>query len=191
VDAITGPLVGRPKSATYRTSDVVGLDTMAHVIKTMADTLPDDPWHPYFKSPAWLQALIGKGALGQKTGAGIFRKAGKDIVVVDVEKQDYRRPTAPPRRGGRDPQDPQSRPRNSPSCARASIRRRSSCGRCSATCSTTAPTTWPTSPKPRATSTWRSAGATAGRWARSRPGRPPAGSRWRNGSPTTSWPARR
>ena len=90
VDAISGPLVGRPKSATYRTSDVVGLDTMAHVIKTMADTLPDDPWHKYFQSPTWLQALIAKGALGQKTGAGIFRKAGKDIVVVDMETQDYR-----------------------------------------------------------------------------------------------------
>ena len=90
VDALTGPLLGRPKSATYRTSDVVGLDTMAHVIKTMADTLPDDPWHQYFKSPAWLDALIGKGALGQKTGAGIFRKLGKDIVVLDLEKQDYR-----------------------------------------------------------------------------------------------------
>jgi len=90
VDALTGPLLGRPKSATYRTSDVVGLDTMAHVIKTMADTLPDDPWHAYFKSPAWLDALIGKGALGQKTGAGIFRKVGKDIVVLDLEKQDYR-----------------------------------------------------------------------------------------------------
>ena len=90
VDALTGPLLGRPKSATYRTSDVVGLDTMAHVIKTMADTLPDDPWHSYFASPAWLQALIGKGALGQKTGAGIFRKVGKDIVVLDLEKQDYR-----------------------------------------------------------------------------------------------------
>jgi len=90
VDAVTGPLIGRPKSATYRTSDVVGLDTMAHVIKTMADTLPDDPWHAYFKSPAWLDALIAKGALGQKTGAGIFRKVGKDIVVLDLEKQDYR-----------------------------------------------------------------------------------------------------
>ena len=90
VDALTGPLVGRPKSATYRTSDVVGLDTMAHVIKTMADTLPDDPWHEYFKAPEWLQGLIAKGALGQKTGAGIFRKAGKDILVVDLEKQDYR-----------------------------------------------------------------------------------------------------
>jgi 3-hydroxyacyl-CoA dehydrogenase len=90
VDAVTGPLIGRPKSATYRTSDVVGLDTMAHVIKTMADTLPDDPWHAYFKSPKWLDALIAKGALGQKTGAGIFRKVGKDIVVLDLEKQDYR-----------------------------------------------------------------------------------------------------
>ena len=90
VDALTGPLLGRPKSATYRTSDVVGLDTMAHVIKTMADTLPDDPWHGFFQSPAWLSALIGKGALGQKTGAGIFRKVGKDIVVLDLEKQDYR-----------------------------------------------------------------------------------------------------
>ena len=90
VDAITGPLIGRPKSATFRTSDVVGLDTMAHVIRTMADTLPDDPWHAYFKSPRWLEALIAKGALGQKTGAGIFRKVGKDIVVLDPDKQDYR-----------------------------------------------------------------------------------------------------
>ena len=51
VDALTGPAIGRPKSATYRTADVVGLDTMAHVIKTMADTLPDDPWHQYFQAP--------------------------------------------------------------------------------------------------------------------------------------------
>ncbi|WP_028769566.1 3-hydroxyacyl-CoA dehydrogenase/enoyl-CoA hydratase family protein [Silanimonas lenta] len=90
VDAITGPLIGRPKSATYRTSDVVGLDTMAHVIKTMADTLPDDPWHAYFKAPDWLQALIARGALGQKAGAGIYRKQGKDILVLDLAKQDYR-----------------------------------------------------------------------------------------------------
>ncbi|WP_313918440.1 3-hydroxyacyl-CoA dehydrogenase/enoyl-CoA hydratase family protein [Tahibacter sp.] len=90
VDALTGPAIGRPKSATYRTADVVGLDTMAHVIKTMADTLPDDPWHSYFQAPAWLKALIDKGALGQKTGAGVFRKVGKDIVVLDLAKQDYR-----------------------------------------------------------------------------------------------------
>jgi 3-hydroxyacyl-CoA dehydrogenase len=90
VDALTGPAVGRPKSATYRTADVVGLDTMAHVIKTMADTLADDPWHEYFKAPTWLQGLIDQGALGQKTGAGFYRKAGKDIVVLDVAKRDYR-----------------------------------------------------------------------------------------------------
>ncbi len=93
VDALTGPLLGRPKSATYRTSDVVGLDTMSHVIKTMADTLPDDPWKEYFKAPDWLQALIAKGALGQKTGAGIFQKRGKDIVVLDLKAQDYRTAT--------------------------------------------------------------------------------------------------
>jgi 3-hydroxyacyl-CoA dehydrogenase len=90
VDGLTGPLAGRPKSATFRTSDVVGLDTMAHVIKTMADTLPDDPWHNYFAAPAWLEALIAKGALGQKSGAGIFRKIGKDINVIDLASQDYR-----------------------------------------------------------------------------------------------------
>ncbi|WP_257386915.1 3-hydroxyacyl-CoA dehydrogenase/enoyl-CoA hydratase family protein [Tahibacter caeni] len=90
VDALTGPAIGRPKSATYRTADVVGLDTMAHVIKTMADTLPEDPWHSFFQAPAWLKALIDKGALGQKTGAGVFRKVGKDIVVLELARQDYR-----------------------------------------------------------------------------------------------------
>ncbi|QGW64889.1 3-hydroxyacyl-CoA dehydrogenase [Lysobacter soli] len=90
VDALTGPSIGRPKSATYRTADVVGLDTMAHVIKTMADTLPDDPWHQYFQAPKWLTALIEKGALGQKTGAGVYTKRGKDILVLDLKAQDYR-----------------------------------------------------------------------------------------------------
>jgi len=89
-DALTGPLLGRPKSATYRTCDVVGLDTMAHVIKTMRDTLADDPWHAYFQSPTWLEALIDQGALGQKTGAGIFRKVGKEIHVLDLASGDYR-----------------------------------------------------------------------------------------------------
>ncbi|MBN8888148.1 MAG: 3-hydroxyacyl-CoA dehydrogenase/enoyl-CoA hydratase family protein [Rudaea sp.] len=89
VDALTGPAIGHPKSATYRTADVVGLDTMGHVIKTMDDTLPNDPWHDYFKTPAVLAALIAKGALGQKTGAGFFRKVGKDILVLDPAKADY------------------------------------------------------------------------------------------------------
>ncbi|MBF6024788.1 3-hydroxyacyl-CoA dehydrogenase/enoyl-CoA hydratase family protein [Lysobacter niastensis] len=90
VDALTGPAIGRPKSATYRTADVVGLDTMAHVIKTMADTLPEDPWHAYFQAPKWLSALIEKGALGQKSGAGVYTKRGKDILVLDLKAQDYR-----------------------------------------------------------------------------------------------------
>ncbi|HEY5804497.1 MAG TPA: 3-hydroxyacyl-CoA dehydrogenase/enoyl-CoA hydratase family protein [Lysobacter sp.] len=90
VDALTGPAIGRPKSATFRTADVVGLDTMAHVIKTMADTLPEDPWHAFFKAPRWLSALIEKGALGQKTGAGVYTKRGKDILVLDLKAQDYR-----------------------------------------------------------------------------------------------------
>jgi len=89
VDALTGPAIGHPKSATYRTADVVGLDTMGHVIKTMDETLPNDPWHGYFKAPAVIQALIAKGALGQKSGAGFFRKVGKDILVLDPAKADY------------------------------------------------------------------------------------------------------
>ncbi|MFZ5656874.1 MAG: 3-hydroxyacyl-CoA dehydrogenase/enoyl-CoA hydratase family protein [Pseudomonadota bacterium] len=93
VDSLTGPAIGRPKSATYRTADVVGLDTMAHVIKTMADTLPEDPWHRHFKAPAWLAGLVEKGALGQKAGAGFYTKRGKDILVLDVAARDYR-PTA-------------------------------------------------------------------------------------------------
>ena len=90
VDALTGPLIGRPKSATYRTADVVGLDTMAHVIKTMQDTLADDPWHRYYTAPGWLSALIAQGALGQKTRCGIFRKDGKAIKVLDLSLRDYR-----------------------------------------------------------------------------------------------------
>ncbi|HSD39202.1 MAG TPA: 3-hydroxyacyl-CoA dehydrogenase/enoyl-CoA hydratase family protein [Rhodocyclaceae bacterium] len=90
VDALTGPLIGRPKSATYRTADVVGLDTLAHVVKTMTDNLQDDPWAKYYVTPDWLAALIAKGALGQKTKVGIFRKNGKQIKVLDLKLQDYR-----------------------------------------------------------------------------------------------------
>ncbi len=90
VDALTGPLIGRPKSATYRTADVVGLDTMANVIRTMDGKLPNDPWHPYFKAPAVLSALIEKGALGQKTKAGFFKKVGDKIMVLDPVKADYK-----------------------------------------------------------------------------------------------------
>lgn len=90
VDLLTGPRIGRPKSATFRTGDVVGLDTLAHVVGTMQATLPNDPWHAHFSTPAWLQALIAKGALGQKTKCGIYRKQGKQIQVLDLNLQDYR-----------------------------------------------------------------------------------------------------
>ncbi len=90
VDALTGPAIGRAKSATYRTCDVVGLDTMAHVIKTMHDTLGADPWHLLYRTPPVLAGLIAQGALGQKTRAGFFRKVGKDIQVLDPAARDYR-----------------------------------------------------------------------------------------------------
>lgn len=90
VDALTGPLLGRPKSATFRTMDVVGLDTMQHVVKTMQDQLTDDPWHSMFKLPVWLDKLIKEGHLGQKTGQGIYRKQGKTIEVYDCESGSYR-----------------------------------------------------------------------------------------------------
>lgn len=89
-DSLSGPLIGRSKSATFRTADVVGLDTLAHVIKTMQDTLPDDPWHRHFVEPSWLSGLIAQGALGQKTKVGIFRKEGKAIKVLDLPTQRYR-----------------------------------------------------------------------------------------------------
>ena len=90
VDALTGSLIGRPKSATYRTADVVGLDTLAHVVNTMKETLPDDPWHKYYEVPDWFKALLEQKAFGQKSGRGVFRKAGKEIQVLDPAKRDYR-----------------------------------------------------------------------------------------------------
>ncbi|MBN1224617.1 MAG: 3-hydroxyacyl-CoA dehydrogenase/enoyl-CoA hydratase family protein [Candidatus Aminicenantes bacterium] len=91
VDKLTGPGIGRAKSATYRTADIVGLDTIALVTeKSLAAKLPDDPWIRYIVVPDWMQALIAKGALGQKTKAGVYKKEGKDILVLDLEKQDYR-----------------------------------------------------------------------------------------------------
>lgn len=90
VDALTGSLIGRPRSATFRTADVVGLDTFAHVVHTMRDTLPDDPWHKYYGVPAWLQALIDQGALGQKSRKGVYQKVGRDIHVLDLKSGAYR-----------------------------------------------------------------------------------------------------
>lgn len=90
VDALTGPLLGRPKSATYRTMDIVGLDTMHHVVHTMYEQLKDDPWHSTFKLPEWLNTFIKEGHLGQKSGQGIYRKNGKIIEVYDIKSGTYR-----------------------------------------------------------------------------------------------------
>lgn len=90
VDALTGALLGRPKSATFRTMDVVGLDTMKHVVATMHEHLKEDPWHPLFQLPDWLSALITQGHLGQKTGQGLYRKNGKEIEVYDIKSKSYR-----------------------------------------------------------------------------------------------------
>jgi 3-hydroxyacyl-CoA dehydrogenase len=91
VDDLTGANLGRAKSATFRTADVVGLDTMAHVIRTMQDTLtPDiDPFAKFFATPAVLKGLVEKGALGQKAGAGFYRKDGKTIKVLDPKRGEY------------------------------------------------------------------------------------------------------
>ena len=90
VDALTGPLIGRPKSATFRTADVVGLDTFAHVVNTMKEALPDDPWHSHYAVPEWLEQLIAQRALGQKTRRGVYQKIGDGIQVLDLERAGYR-----------------------------------------------------------------------------------------------------
>ncbi|MDP5007623.1 MAG: 3-hydroxyacyl-CoA dehydrogenase family protein, partial [Glaciimonas sp.] len=89
VDDLTGAKLGRAKSGTFRTADVVGLDTMGHVIKTMQDTLKDDPFYSVYATPPLLAKLIEQGALGQKTGAGFYKKVGKDILRIDAAKGDY------------------------------------------------------------------------------------------------------
>jgi 3-hydroxyacyl-CoA dehydrogenase len=90
VDALTGRYLGRPKSATFRTLDVVGLDVFAHVVNTMRENLTDDPWHKHFELPNWFNRLVDQGALGQKTKRGIYQKIGKEIHVLDLHTEEYR-----------------------------------------------------------------------------------------------------
>ena len=89
VDDLTGKKLGRASSGTFRTADVVGLDTMAHVIRTLQDNLADDPFFPSYATPKVLAKLIEQGALGQKSGAGFFKKVGKDILKLDPAKGEY------------------------------------------------------------------------------------------------------
>jgi 3-hydroxyacyl-CoA dehydrogenase len=90
VDALTGRYLGRPKSATFRTLDIVGLDVFAHVVNTMRENLTDDPWHKHYELPTWFQYLVNQGALGQKTKRGIYQKIGKEIHVLDLHTNGYR-----------------------------------------------------------------------------------------------------
>jgi len=89
VDDLTGKKMGRASSGTFRTADVVGLDTMAHVVKTMQDNLQGDPFYASYATPPVLARLIEQGALGQKAGAGFYKKVGKDILRLDATKGDY------------------------------------------------------------------------------------------------------
>ncbi|WP_435099784.1 3-hydroxyacyl-CoA dehydrogenase/enoyl-CoA hydratase family protein [Arhodomonas sp. AD133] len=90
VDALTGPTIGRPKSATFRTADVVGLDTLKHVVEGNVARLQDDPWVGYLRLPEWMNRLVEGGALGQKSGAGVYRKEGRQILVLDADSGEYR-----------------------------------------------------------------------------------------------------
>jgi 3-hydroxyacyl-CoA dehydrogenase len=91
VDRLTGPGVGRPKSATFRTADIVGLDTFGHVLRHLHESLDDDPWQAMFEAPDWLDTLIERGAHGQKSGAGIYRKRRDGVIeVYEPDRDDYR-----------------------------------------------------------------------------------------------------
>src|SRR5437016_4997316 len=95
VDKITGPAVGRPKTATFRTFDLVGLDVFAHVVKNLHENLPDDPEREMFVMPEFVTRMIERGLLGNKTTAGFYqRKKGaadkREIWTLDTATLDYR-----------------------------------------------------------------------------------------------------
>ena len=91
VDDLTGKKLGRASSGTFRTADVVGLDTMAHVIKTLQDNLSadSDPFYASYATPPVLQKLLDLGQLGQKSGAGFYKKVGRDILRFELDSEDY------------------------------------------------------------------------------------------------------
>lgn len=91
VDDLTGKRLGRASSGTFRTADVVGLDTMAHVIKTLQDNLNEqtDPFYASFGTPPVLKALLDKGHLGQKSKAGFYKKVGRDVLRFELASGEY------------------------------------------------------------------------------------------------------
>ncbi len=95
VDKLTGPVIGRPKSATFRTVDVVGLDTLVHVANGIADNCPDDERKELFKLPDFVNTLMENKWLGSKTGQGFYKKhvskeGKKEILSLDLDTLDYR-----------------------------------------------------------------------------------------------------
>ena len=94
VDACTGPAVGWPKSATFRTADLVGLDVLVHVVKNIYETAPNDESHEMYKVPALVEEMARRGWLGDKTGQGFYKKVKgegeKEILTLDVNTMEYR-----------------------------------------------------------------------------------------------------
>ncbi len=90
VDKICGEPMGRPASAVFRTGDIVGIDTLVHVAKNCFDNLPKDEERDVFKIPAFVQQMVEKKLLGQKTKAGFYKKEGSDILVLDPKTLSYR-----------------------------------------------------------------------------------------------------
>lgn len=90
VDKLTGPVIGRPKSATFRTVDVVGLDTLVHVANGLYENCPKDEAHELFKLPDFIQKMMDNGWLGSKTGQGFYKKEGKDILALDLDTLEYK-----------------------------------------------------------------------------------------------------
>lgn len=95
VDVLTGPVIGRPKSATFRTADVVGIDTLVKVAKGVDDNCPNDEAREIFSIPSWLEKMVSNNWLGDKTGQGFFQKvkgnAGeKQILTLDLNTLEYK-----------------------------------------------------------------------------------------------------
>lgn len=90
VDKLTGPVIGRPKSATFRTVDVVGLDTLVHVANGLYENCPEDEAHELFKLPDFINHMIENKWLGSKTKQGFYKKVDKDILSLDLNTLEYR-----------------------------------------------------------------------------------------------------
>ncbi len=90
VDQLTGPAIGRPKSATFRTLDIVGLDTFAHVTRNIYQNVPDDEQRELFKVPEFVEAMLAKNLLGDKSGQGFYKKPGKgEIQALNLSSMEY------------------------------------------------------------------------------------------------------